>query len=73
MVKLPYLLISGLLINDQWKELLWRGLNICTSGCTRETDPTGAEIPLFEKPEHQVSQKTQEDNHRILSAVEFYF
>lgn len=42
----------------------------------RYVDPTGAEILLFGKPEYQLSQaswKTQEDNSRILSTVEFLF
>lgn len=76
MGKLPHLLISGLLTNDQRKELLWRALNASTSGCTRDTDPIGAEILLSEKPEHPLHQagwNTQDDNRRILSAVEFLF
>lgn len=76
MVKLPHLLISGLLTNGQWKELLQRAFNASMSGCMRDMDPIGAEILLFGKPEHplpQASWKMQKDNHRILSTVEFLF
>lgn len=47
---------------------------ILASGYTRDMDLTRAEILLFEQPEHplpQASWKSQEDNHRILSVVEF--
>lgn len=46
------------------------------SGYTRDMDLIRAEILLFEQAEHplpQASWKSQEDDHRILSVVEFLF